>query len=128
MIEIKEPKMQAFDAVKDKVKETYVHQHAEEKFAELRDQLADMTYEHPDSLQLASKTLNLPIITSELFTKEKAGKDISQYKKVRDTAFSNDVLNLQNNSDVIQLNPETVIVLRVKSHIASTLLPLKEYF
>jgi peptidyl-prolyl cis-trans isomerase D len=125
-IDIQEPKMQPFEAVKDKVKDTYVHQHAEEKFSELRDQLADLTYEHPDSLQLAAKTLNLPIQTSELFTKEKAGKDISQYKKVRDTAFSNDVMNLQNNSDVIQLNPETVIVLRMKSHVASTLLPLGE--
>lgn len=125
-VDIKEPKIEAFEAVKDKVKDTYVRQHAEEKFAELRDQLADITYEHPDSLQSAAKTLNLPIKTSELFTRDKAGKDVSQYKKVRDVAFSNDVLNLQNNSDVIQLNPETAIVLRVKSHIASTLLPLTD--
>ncbi len=124
VIDIQEPKIQTFDVVKNKVKETYIHQHAEEKFAELRDQLADLTYEHPDSLQFAAKTLNIPIQTSELFAKDKGGKDISQFKKVRDTAFSNDVLNLQNNSDVIQLNPETVIVLRVKSHVASTLLPL----
>jgi peptidyl-prolyl cis-trans isomerase D len=101
-----------------------VRQHAEEKFAELRDKIADLTYEHPESLQLASKTLNLPIQTSELFTKDKSGKDISQFRKVRETAFSNDVLNLQNNSDVIQLNPENVIVVRVKSHVASSLLPL----
>lgn len=124
--EIKEPKMQTFEMVKDKVKDAYIRQHAEEKFAELRDQLADLTYEHPDSLLLAAKSLSLNVKTSELFTKEKAGTDISQYKKVRDVAFSNDVLNLQNNSDVIQLNPETVIVLRAKSHIASTLLPLKD--
>lgn len=125
-IDVQQPKIQSFDVVKDKVKETYIRQHAEEKFAEWRDRLADLTYEHSDSLSFASKTLNLPIKTSELFAKEKAGKDISQYKKVRDTAFSNDILNLQNNSDVIQLNPETVIVLRVKSHIVSTLLPLKD--
>lgn len=125
-LEVQEPKMLSFDAVKDKVKDTYIRQHAEEKFTEIRDQLADLTYEHPDSLQLASKTLNLPIKTSELFTKDKAGKDISQYKKVRDTAFSNDVINLENNSDVIQLNPETVIVLRIKSHVASSLLPLNQ--
>lgn len=124
VLDVQEPKMQTFDSVKDKVKDTYIHQHAEEKFAELRDQLADVTYEHPDSLQIAAKNLNLPIQTSELFTKEKGGNDISQYKKVRDTAFSNDVLNVQNNSDVIQINPETVIVLRAKSHIPSTLLPL----
>lgn len=126
VVDIKEPKIQDFASVKDKVKETYVHQHAEEKFSEMRDQLADLTYEHPDTLQFAGKTLGLTTQTSELFTKDKAGKDISQYKKVRDTAFSNDVMNLQNNSDVIQLNPETVIVIRTKSHIPSKLLPLSD--
>lgn len=125
-VEIQEPKMLSFQAVKDKVKEAYIHQHAEEKFAELRDQLADLTYEHPESLQFAAKTMNLPLHTSELFTKDKQGKDISQYKKVRDAAFSNDVMNLQNNSDVIPLNPETMVVIRVKSHVASSLLPLSE--
>lgn len=123
-VEVKEPKVQSFDTVKDKVKEMYIRQHAEEKFAEMRDQLADMTYEHPNSLQVAAKNLGLEIKTTEFFAKDKAGKDISQVKKVRDTAFSNDVLNLQNNSDVIQLNPESVVVIRVKSHVASALLPL----
>ncbi len=123
-IAIQAPQIQSFESVKDKVKEAYVRQHAEEKLASLRDQLADLTYEHPDSLQLAAKELNLPIKTSELFSKDKPGKDISQNKKVRDAAFSNDVLNLQNNSDVIQVSPDTLIVLRVKSHVASTLLPL----
>ena len=126
VVEYHEPKIQSFDVVKDKVRETYIRQHAEEKFSEVRDRLADMTYEHPESLQPAAKALNMQIKTSELFARDKAGKDISQYKKVRDVAFSNDVMNLQNNSDVIQLNPETVIVIRVKSHIASTLLPLND--
>ncbi|EKD71788.1 MAG: hypothetical protein ACD_46C00099G0003 [uncultured bacterium] len=124
--DINQPKIEAFDSVKQKVKEAYVRQHAEEKFAEMRDSLADNTYEHPDSLQYAANNLGLTIRSSELFTRDKPGKDVSQFKKVRDTAFSNDVLNLQNNSDVIQLNPETVIVLRVKTHVASTLLPLKD--
>ena len=49
-LDVQEPKMLSFDQVKDKVKDTYVRQHAEEKFAELRDKLADVTYEHPESL------------------------------------------------------------------------------
>lgn len=126
VIEYREPKMQAYAAVKDKVREAYVRQHAEETFSDMRDRLADLTYQHPESLQVAAKTLGLPIHTSELFTKDKVGKDIAQYKKVRDMAFSNDVVNLQNNSDVIQLNSETVVVLRIKSHIPSSLLPLND--
>lgn len=125
MLAMQEPRVQSFETVKDKVKDTYLHQRAEEKFADLREKLANLTYEHPDSLQFAAKTLNLSIKTSELFTKDKGGKDISQYKKVRDIAFSNDVLSLQNNSDVIQLHPESLIVLRIKSHVQPTLLPLQ---
>src|SRR5688500_11564773 len=102
-VAISEPKVQSFHAVKDKVKEAYVRQKAEEKMEEMRDRLADLTYEHPETLQSASKTLNLPIRTSELFSREKGGADITQSKKVRDAAFSNDVLAMQNNSDVIQL-------------------------
>lgn len=123
---VKPPHIQTFDAVKDKVKELYVRQRAEEKFAELREKLSEITYEHPDSLKFAADTLGLSIKSTSLFTKDKAGNDFTQNQKVRDIAFSNDVLNLQNNSDVIQINPETVIVLRVKSHVPARLLSLKE--
>ena len=124
VMSISEPKVQSFDAVKTNVKDAYARQKAEERMAEMRDRLADLTYEHPETLQTASKALNLPIRTSMLFTREKGGTDITQSKKVRDTAFSNDVLAMQNNSDVIQLSPDTMVVVRVKSHIASALLPL----
>lgn len=123
-LDIQEPRIQPYEAVKDKVREIYVRHQAEEKFTEARERMADLTYEHPDSLETAAKALNLPIKTSESFSQDKAGKDISQYKKVRNIAFSNDVLNLQNNSDVIQLNSETAIVLHIKSHKPSSLLPL----
>lgn len=124
--DLREPKIESFDVVKDKVRESYIRQHAEEKFAEMRDQLADLTYANPTTLQTAANDLGLTIKSSELFTKEKPGKDISQYKKVRDAAFSNEVLNLQNNSDVIQINPETIAVVRMKSHLSSKLLPLAD--
>lgn len=120
-----QPKVQPYEEVKEKVREAYIRQHAEEKLGQMRDRLADLTYEHPESLQFASANLNLPIQTTEAFSKDKGGKDISQYKKIREVAFSSDVLTSQNNSDVIQLNPETLVVLRVKNHTPSTLLPLE---
>jgi peptidyl-prolyl cis-trans isomerase D len=114
-----------FDVVKDKVKEAYLHQTAEEKFSDLREKLANITYEHPDSLQPAVSELGLTIQTSELFSREKGGKDISSLNKIREAAFSNDVLNLQNNSDVIQENPDAAVVIHLKSHLPSSLLSLK---
>ena len=121
----KEPQLQNFDKVKDKVKDSLARQQAQEKFADMKEKIANSTYEHPESLQPAAKALGLQIKSSELFTKDKGGKDISSNTKIREAAFSNDVLNLQNNSDVIQLNPDSIIVLRAKSHMPATLLSEK---
>lgn len=123
--DFKEPELMPFDKVKDKVKESLLHQKSQEMFVNVREKLANLTYEHPESLQTAAQELGLPIKTSELFTKEKGGKDISSNSKVREIAFSNDVLNSQNNSDIIQINSDTVAVIRVKSHVPTTLLSLK---
>lgn len=125
-VAIDEPKIQSFALVKNQVRDAYLRQMTEEKFAEMRERLADLVYEHPESLQFAAKTLHLPVKVSELFTKNQSGKGVAQSQKVRDVAFSSDMMELQNNSDVIQLNADTVIVLRVKSHLASKKLPLKE--
>lgn len=123
-IDFKEPQLMSFDVVKDKVKDAYLHQKTEEKFADLREKLANIVYEHPESLQSAAQELGLQIQTSELFSREKGGNDISSLSKVREAAFSNDVLNLQNNSDVIQKNSDTAVVMHLKSHLPSSLLSL----
>jgi peptidyl-prolyl cis-trans isomerase D len=116
---------QSFEQVKPKVIEKLKQQKAEEKFTDIREKLASSSYEHPESLQATSQLLNLPIKTTELFSQDKPGKDISANSKIREAAFSQDVLNLQNNSDVIQLTADSVAVIRVKSHELSALLPLK---
>lgn len=123
VVDEKAPQVLSFDQVKDKAKQIYAKQKAEEQFAEKKEQLANLSYEHPDSLEDAAKTLNLPIKTSELFSKTE-GTGIAQNQKVRDIAFSNDVLNLQNNSDTIQINPQTVVVLHMNNYQAAAQLDL----
>lgn len=117
--------IQPFEKVKDKVRASYIQQQAEEKFAELKEQLSNSTYEHPETLELTAKTLGLPIKKSDLFTKDQGAKDISENIKVREAAFSNDVLIQHSNSDLIQIDPNTILVLRVDSHVPAALLPLK---
>ncbi len=124
-IELKEAQLTSYDNVKNKVQELYTHQKAQELFAELREKLANLTYQHPESLETASKELGLPIKTTELFSMDKGSDEISSNNKVREAAFSNDVLTLQNNSDVIQKNSDSAVVVRVKSHLPSSLLSLK---
>lgn len=123
---MKPARIQTFEEVIPKVQEALARQRAEEKFLNLREQLASHVYEHPDSLEFAAKTLNLEIKNSGIFSLNKGGADISEHQKVREVAFSEDVLNLKNNSDVINITPETVIVLRAKNHQAAALLPLAQ--
>lgn len=120
----KKPEVPAFENIKAKVALALAHQKAEEQFANLREKLANLTYEHPDSLTAAATELGLVVKTSEPFVKDKTGKGIAANNKIREAAFSNDVLNLQNNSDVIQMTPDSAVVVRVKSHTPASVLPL----
>lgn len=122
---IEEPNVMPFEKVKAEVKEAFVRQQAEEKLAEAREKLSNLAYEHPESLLTASQTLGLPIKTTHLFSKEKGANDISANPKIREASFSNEILNLKNNSDLIALNGETSVVIRIKSYIPASLLPLK---
>lgn len=100
-------------------------QDAEEKFANMREKLASSSYEHPDTLETTAKDLGLSVKSTELFTREKGNNGIDANNKVRNVAFSNDVLVQQNNSDVIQLSDDDVVVIRVKKHLPASLLPVK---
>lgn len=108
-----------FNKVKDKVLQAYKQQTAERKFAELRDKLANITYENADSLQPAAKQLSLPIQTTDLFTKN-GGKGIAANPRIIAAAFGDEVLNQHENSDPIDLSDNSVVVLRIKHHIPAS--------
>jgi peptidyl-prolyl cis-trans isomerase D len=118
--------VQPFEKVKDKVSTAYIHQKAEELFSDLKEKLANSSYEHPDTLEITAKLLSLPIKKSTLFAQTLGGTDeLTANAKVREISFSNEVLNQGNNSDVITLNPETIVVLRIDTHHPATLIPLE---
>lgn len=120
----KNNKPQTFAEVKEKIRDILTRQRAEEQFADLREKLANLTYEHPESLGHAAQSLGLTVQSTATFSKEKGANDISSDKHIRDVAFSNDVLHLKNNSDVIQLNNSEALVIRVKNYIPAAVLPL----
>jgi peptidyl-prolyl cis-trans isomerase D len=124
-VDVKAAETQPLLQVKDKVAELLIKQKSQEKYADQKEKLANLTYEHPDTLDSAAAALGLVVKTSHEFTLDKAGSDISANKKIRDVAFSQDVLNSQNNSDVIQATPDSVVVLRIKSHTPASTLSLQ---
>lgn len=107
-----------FDEVRAQLLTEYQKKKAGDEYFALGDQLANLAYEHPDSLEQASKQLNLPIETIADVTRN-SGTGIAANSAVRDKAFSDTVLVQGNNSDPVQIGPDHVVVIRVKSHVPS---------
>jgi len=117
--------VEPFDKVKDKIRKDIKREKAEQKFYDMAEQLANLTYEHPESLQVASEELGLPIQTSDFFTRQ-GGKGIASNPKVVSAAFSDDVLARDNNSETIELGRNRMVVVRIKEHHPEMERPLDE--
>ncbi|MDO8825232.1 SurA N-terminal domain-containing protein [Methylophaga sp.] len=111
-----------FAGVRDEVALQYRRQQAERQFYDKAEELANLTYENPETLDVAAETLTLEIKTSGAFTRS-GGSGIAENNAVVQAAFSDDVLNQDLNSQVIELSDTRLVVVRKNSHIAATLLP-----
>jgi peptidyl-prolyl cis-trans isomerase D len=114
-----------FDKVKDQIRKDIQNEQAEKKFYDMAEQLENLTYEHPESLQLAADALGLPIKTSDYFSR-KGGKGIAANPKVVTAAFADDVLLKGNNSSSVELGRNHVVVMRIKDHQPEAVRPLAE--
>ena len=93
-------------------------------FYDISERLASTAYENPDSLDTVVEELGLTINTSKFFTRAK-GEGIAASESVRDAAFSPLVLEQGANSDIVEISPEHVIVLRLNERIPSKAVPLE---
>ena len=88
-------------------------------------ELADISYEAADLAQPAEQ-FGLTIKTSEPFGREGAAEGIAADARVASAAFTDDVLYLGTNSELIELTPEQAVVVRVKEHNKPELMPLAD--
>ncbi len=126
LLGVKKAEVMPFQQVKEQVENTLAEQQAEQVFSQASDKLSNLTYSNPTSLEIAAKALNLSIETTDLFTRDGLKKGIASNAKIIEAAFSHDVLQNGNNSDVIQLDPNTVAVIRVKNHQPQSVLPFAD--
>lgn len=103
--------VKSFETVKGDVTKAYQKAQAENAFYEAGEKLTEMSYENPDNLQTVSEALSLGVKKSGLFAKDK-GEGIAAEQKVRDVAFSEEVLQ-GNNSTPIELGADRLLVLRL---------------
>ncbi len=113
-----------FESVKEELMVNYKKSEAESEFLEIGESLTELSFESPESLQPLSDELGLEIKQSKLFTRDQ-GEGVADLENVRNIAFSEDVLK-GNNSDLVEISPEKVMVMRLLEHQEAQVLTLPE--
>ncbi|CAG8868824.1 Peptidyl-prolyl cis-trans isomerase D [Pseudomonas fluorescens] len=123
LLGVEAPEVPSFASLKDKLTRELKTQQVEQRFVEVTKQLEDSAFESSDLAQPAQE-LGLKVQTAAPFGRE-GGEGITANRAVIQAAFSEEVLDEGSNSNAIELDPETVIVLRAKEHRKPAQLPLE---
>lgn len=123
LLGVEAPQVPSFASLKDKLTRELKTQQVEQRFVDASKQLEDAAFEASDLAQPASD-LKLTVHTSAPFGRE-GGEGVAANRAVVAAAFSPEVLDEGANSSAIELDPETIIVLRAKEHLKPAQLPLE---
>ncbi|MDJ0863296.1 MAG: SurA N-terminal domain-containing protein [Gammaproteobacteria bacterium] len=111
--------------VQEQVRRELQLEKAEHLYFEQAEQLANLAFENPDTLEIAAETIGLEAKESEFFSRG-GGPGILADRKVVAAAFAEEVLVNGNNSEPLELTNGRIVVLRVKEHRPPTDRALEE--
>lgn len=101
-----------FKSVKSELTQLYTESKAQKDLYDLREQLANLAYE--TNLEEVSNQMALETHTSDFFDKKESKLDT----KIVAAAFSDVVLNKGENSEVLELDKDRFVVVRLKDKLA----------
>ncbi|MFO7641763.1 MAG: SurA N-terminal domain-containing protein [Candidatus Competibacteraceae bacterium] len=107
--------VQPFEEVRETVAAELRQQQAENRFYDVIQTLANLSFEHPDTLEPAARALDLKIQDSDWFDRA-GGEGLFADPKVLASVFGDEVLQRGVNSEPVELEPGHVVVLRVREH------------
>lgn len=123
--DIRTPELQAFAEKRTEFEQELKQDAISGMFYDLSENMAVTAYENPDSLDAVVDAVNKQPEKTELFTRDSA-TGIAENQKFRNAAFSSSVIEEGLNSDVIEITPNHVAVLRVLKHEPASSKPLQE--
>ena len=124
LLGVQSPEVPSLDSLKPELVRELKAQQVEQRFVEASKQLEDAAFESSDLAQPAQE-LGLQVQTSEAFGRE-GGSGIAANRQVIQAAFSDEVLLDGANSEVIELDPDTAVVVRAKQHLQPEVMPFDE--
>lgn len=117
--------VQPFEEVRDELMQELKQRRADALYYERAEQLGQRAFESRDSLAPVAEELGLTVQRVEGVTRRQ-GQGIAAEARVRDAAFSPEVIEDGANSDVIEIGTGRAVVLRVVDRKPETLRPLEE--
>ena len=123
LLGVQSPEVPTLESLKPELERELKTQQVEQRFVEVSKQLEDSAFESSDLAQPAQE-LGLTVQTSEPFGRD-GGNGIAANRQVVQTAFSDEVLADGANSSVMELDPDTAVVVRVKQHLLPETLPFE---
>jgi peptidyl-prolyl cis-trans isomerase D len=114
-----------FEEVRAEIETGYLSSEKERVFNEIAGKMVNAVSENATSLEPAAKAIGKPLLRTAAFTRT-AGEGIAAIEAVRKAAFSDDVKNERRVSDLIELEPNHVALIRVVEHKPETILPLAQ--
>lgn len=115
LLEIKEASATPLAEVRETLVDQLLEEARSDAFYEKFEQLANLTFEQPDSLQGAADELDLEIRETDWISRD-GGAGIGEHAAVVEAAFSEDVLDSGNNSPAIEIGSDHAVVLRILAH------------
>jgi peptidyl-prolyl cis-trans isomerase D len=125
LTELKAEKVQPFADVKEELHAKVSNEKAQDKFFELQQEMARLSFESPDSLDEAADSIDATVITTDWLSKFGNVAPFNNPKAI-DAAFSDLVLQENLNSDIIEISDTLSIVIRLEEYQAAEAKPLSE--
>ncbi len=125
LVAIAEEHTKPFEEVRETLAKEMREHMATERFDDLAEKLRTLSYEHPDTLQVAAEELGLPVKESQPFPRQGAGGLFSN-PKVTAAAFSEEVMARGMNSEALEVTDTRLVVLRNLEILPEELRPLDQ--
>lgn len=114
----------SFDDVKEELRSSIESAEAERALLVKVEELRDLVFNAPD-LSDPAETIGAAVARSEAFSRE-SGSGLFSEDALRQMAFSDDVLNARNNSEVVELSGRRFAVLRINEVKPAQVAPFLE--
>ncbi|TMN43705.1 SurA N-terminal domain-containing protein [Pseudoalteromonas sp. S2755] len=125
LTDIQRQQAQSFDDVKDDLRAELEKAAKIDAFYQKQTRVAELAFEMADSLQDAAEAAGVEIKSTELVSRNALPEPLNS-PAISNTIFTPELLEDRVNSEVLEVAPEHIVVVRVAEHKAAATKPLEE--